>query len=223
METSDFPVTAVIVSFLPYDYSPQLSGLLPSAFHIPAAEPDDFVVVPITDCMEHVYLLDGKTLPRMISGREVAGSIAYDLLNATPSVSNNSKPGIKSLPGNLTKEQIINMFPDELEQLRLMQRNWYGELVKVADDTWNDPNARGKHQSISDVQRIACRRLGLNREWLTAVVTNNVPCFACGFMVLDTALICMNCKTVLKPDEYSKRAGSVPVEVVKEAQPEATK
>lgn len=204
MEVEDFPVNATIVSFLPYEYNPYLPGLCPSFFHIPKAEKDDFVVIPVSDCMEHVYLLDGKTIPRMISGIEVAGAIANDHIQASHGVMPGAFPGIKSLPGNHTKEQVKKMFAVELQQLNEAQKNWFAELVKLADDVWNDPHARGKQHSISDVQRHACRYLGLNREWLTSVVTNNVPCFACGFNIPDTALICMNCKTVLKPKEYEK-------------------
>jgi hypothetical protein len=66
--------------------------------------------------------------------------------------------------------------------------------------------------------RYAAKYLGLNRDWLTAVVVNNIECFACGYNVPDTALICLNCKTVLKPEELAKRS-SISVEAVKKAQP----
>ncbi len=211
MEASEFPVTATLISFLPYELNSSNNskpGLIPSYIYVPAAERDDFVTIPVSDHMNWVYLLDGKSISRMISGIEVASAIAYDHINASYGVTANAFPGIKSVPGNHTKEKIKEMFPEELKALLETQRRWFGELVKLADDVWNDPAAKGKHRSISDLQRYAAKYLGLNREWLTAVQTNLVPCFACGWNIPDTALVCQNCKTIVKPEEYKQRVES---------------
>jgi len=206
MEVSDFPVNAVIVSFLPYDYNPYLPGMIPTFFHIPKAERDDFVVVPITDCMSHIYVGEGRSLATMHSGVQVASAIARDHIAASiHTVADIAFPGIKSVPGNHSKEKIQEMFPEELIALNQAQKNWFGELVKYADDTWMDPNARGKHRSISDIQRYAAKYLGLNKEWITTVATNNIQCYACTYNVPSEAAICPNCKTVLKSDLLAAR------------------
>jgi hypothetical protein len=192
--------------------------MTPTFFHIPASERDDFVVVPICDCKSFVYVLDGRSIPTVVSGIEVAGAIVNDHIKASIYVTDSAFPGIKSLPGNHSKENVKKMFGRELEALNQAQKNWFGNLVKAADDVWTDPLARGKQYSISDTMRYAAKYLGLNRDWLTAVVVNNIECFACGYNVPDTALICLNCKTVLKPEELAKRS-SISVEAVKKAQP----
>lgn len=219
MEVKDFPISATLVSFLPYELNSSNNskpGLIPPYVYVPAADRDDFVVAPVPDHMNWVYLLDGKQISRMISGIEVASAIAYDHISASYGVTPDAFPGIKSIPGNHTKDQIKKLFPEELKALLETQKRWFGELVKRADDIWNDPAAKGKHRSISDLQRYAAKYLGLNREWLTAVQTNLVACFACGWNIPDTALVCQNCKTIVKPEEYKKQ--TLPVEELKEAQ-----
>jgi len=215
MDVKDFPINATIVSFLPYEFNPYLPGMFPTYFHIPKAERDDFVVVPISDCMALVYVLEGRSIPTMISGIEVAGAIVNDHIKASIYATAEAFPGIKSIPGNHTKENIQKMFGPELEALNNAQKGWFSNLVKAADDIWTDPQARGKQYSISDTMRYAAKYLGLNRDWLTAVVVNNVECFACGYNIPDTALICVNCKTILKPKEYEV----LTAERLKEAQP----
>lgn len=216
MDVKDFPVNAVIVSFLPIEYAPQLPGMLPAFFYIPAAERDDFVVVPICDCMSHIYIGDGRNIPSMTSGVQVASAIARDYIVASMHTTPDGFPGIKSIPGNHTKEKIQEMFGPELAELNETQKRWFQTLVKVADDIWTDPNARGKQQSISDLMRVAAKRLGLNREWITAIVTDNVECWACGFNIKSSALVCINCKTVLKKAEYEALQST---EMLKNAQP----
>lgn len=211
-------VSATIVSFLPYDYNPYLPGMTPTFFHIPKSERDDFVVIPICDCISYVYVGEGRSLPTNHNGVQVAGAIANDLIKASIHTTMEGFPGIKAIPGNHTKEAIQKMFPEELKALNQAQKNWFGNMVKAADDTWSDPNIRGKHKLINDLQRHAAKYLGLNREWLTSVVITNVECFACGFNVNENALICMNCKTVLKPTELAKKLEAVDL---KKAQPQA--
>lgn len=210
------PVTAVVVSFLPIEYNPYFPGMLPSFYHIPPADRDDFVVVPIRDGKSDVYIGEGRTLPNHTSGVEIAGAIARDYIVASMYTTPNGFPGIKSIPGSHTKEFIKKTFKDELEALNTAQKYWFENLVKVADDIWMDPNAKGKQQSISELMRIACKRLGLNRDWITSIVIDNVECWACKFNVKSDALICINCHTILKPEEYNAKQG---IQMLRSAQP----
>lgn len=214
VEVSDFAKTATIVSMLPYDLDDPKPGLLPAVFHVPACERGDFVVVPVTDCINHVDIGEGRMLTRMIPGAEVAGAIARDHISASIYTTADAYPAIHALPGNHTKEDIIKLFPELVAGMKQAQKNWFKELVQRADDTWNDPNNRGRSRAISDLQRYAATDLGLNREWLTAVTTTLVPCFACGFNIDSAALICMNCKTIVKPEEYSKATAGVQTKTV---------
>jgi len=220
MEASEFPVSATVISFLPYDVAEPKPGLLPSVFLIPkATEKDDFTVTHITDCINHVPTLDGHSLSRMISGIEVAGSIARDHIMGTHGVSEDAYPGIKAISGKHDKESIKKNFPDLLEGLLAAQKRWFVNIVKLADDVWSDPNARGRQRSISDLQRFAAKYLGLNREYLTAVVANLVACFACGYMIPSSALICLNCKTEINPSGLKAYRDSLSVVALKAAQP----
>jgi len=194
MDVKDFPINATIVSFLPYEFNPYLPGMLPTFFNIPKAERDDFVAVPICDCRSYIYVLDGKSVPTMVSGIEVAGAIVNDHIKASIYVTENAFPGLKALPGNHSKEKIKELFPTELAALNATQKNWFSNLVKAADDVWTDPQARGKQFAISDTMRYAAKYLGLNRDWLTSVVTNMVECIHCGYNIPAGKPVCMNCK-----------------------------
>jgi predicted nucleic acid-binding Zn ribbon protein len=223
-DVAHFPVNATIISFLPFEYNPSMVGMFPAFFHIPAAPENDFVVVPICDCKSYVYISDGRSLPTWHNGIMVASAIVRDYIIASQYTTPDGFPGMKSIPGKHTKEDIKKMFGPELKALQEAQKKWFGNLVKMADDIWTDPNARGKQASISDLMRYAAKNLMLNREWLTVVTTDNVNCFACGYAVPSSALICSNCKTALKPEEL-QRQQDLRLAELKKAQPvqEATK
>lgn len=195
---------ATIVSILPYPLNEYKPGLIPPRFLVPKAEDGDFVVVHIEDCINHVYILDGKSITRTIPGEQVAGSVARDHINDSLEISETAYPGIHALSGKHEKKDVTKNFPELLDSLQQAQRAWFGRLVARADDTWSDPNGRGKHMAISDLQRYAAKFLGLNREWTTSTRIDQKPCPACTIFIPENAILCPNCKTVLKPEEYGR-------------------
>lgn len=205
---------STIVSYLPYELCDPKPGLIPPYIIIPAAPERDFVVVAIPDCINHVYLDEDRgSLTRVIPGEQVAGAIAYDHINASYGTSDVGFPGIKAIPGRHTKEELLKMFSVELKGLENAQRNWFQNLVRLADDIWSDPTARGKTRSITETQRHAAKFLGLNKEWVTDAPKDNNQCPACRTFIPVDALICANCKTIVKPVEYKKFVdeGNLPV------------
>lgn len=196
---------ATIISMLPYPLEEKRPSLVAMRYEIPAAPENDFVVVHIADTEAMHYVGEGNILRRHVSGEQVAGSLVNDHINASYGIKEDAFPALKALSGKHSKEFIKKEFSKELEGLRKVQKNWYAEQVKLADAAWNDPRNGRKAQAISDLQRTACKCLGLNREWMTVYRTDNVECPACTTMIPDRALVCPNCQTILKSKEYSEK------------------
>jgi hypothetical protein len=197
---------ATVVSILPFEYTPRFPGLVPSYYLIPESPEGDFVVLHVDDGKGFVDIHEGRPpLVQHHSGEQIANSIVNDLIAASMYTTDVAFPGIKAIAGKHSKEDIKKNFPELLEALRNAQKLWYGEMVKAADDIWSDPNARGKSQSISDLQRKAAGFLGLNKEWVTVNRIDQVRCPACTNFIPGSALICPMCKTVLNQVEYDKK------------------
>lgn len=196
---------ATIISMLPYPLEEKRPSLVAMRYEIPAAEENDFVVVHIADTEAMHYVGEGNVLRRTVSGEQVAGSLVNDHINASYGIKENAFPALKTLPGKHSKEFIQKNFAKELEELRKIQKNWFAEQVKLADDAWNNPRNGRRAQAISDLQRLACKSLGLNREWQIAYRVDNIECPACTTFIPSKALVCPNCQTVLNPTEYTKQ------------------
>ncbi len=197
---------ATIVSILPYELKSTFPSVVPPYVIVPKAEENDFVVLHIEDGHGFLYLDESRgsfTIPH--TGEQIAGSVANDHIRDSVWTTATAFPGIKALPGHHEKKDIKTKFPDLLPALEQAQRLWFGEMVKAADDTWTDPNARGKSQSISDLQRTAARRLGLNKEWLVSHRTDQTRCPACTSFIPGEALICPLCHTIVNEVEYNKK------------------
>lgn len=196
---------ATIISMLPYTLMERRPSLVNNRYEIPASEGDDFVVVHIPDTEALVYATEGNVLRRTVSGEQVAGSLVNDHIRDSYGVTENAFPALKSLPGKHSKEFILKNFSEEIKALRQIQKNWFVEQIKLADASWNDPKNGRKPQAISDLQRTACKALGLNREWMVIYRSDNVECPACTTFIPDRAIVCPNCQTILKPEEYDKK------------------
>lgn len=198
---------STIVSFLPYDLHVPLPGLIPASFFIPKVEDDqpfgDFNAVYIPDCIAYVYSGDGRSVRTVCRSEEIAGSICLDHISASYATQDDAFPGLKAIPGKHEKDDIKKNFPEIIEGVFHAHRRWYQNLVNLADDIWKDPMARGKSKTISDVQRTASRKLGLNKEWQNTARIDQIPCPACTKFISEQALICPECKTIVKPKEYN--------------------
>ena len=197
---------ATVISILPFEYTPKFPGMVPSVYIIPQPDEGDFTVTHIPDGKGFIDVHEGRPpLVQLHSGEQIASSIVNDLIVASMFTTSIAFPGIKMIPGKHSKKDIEGNFPELLEAMRNAQKLWYGEMVKAADDMWSDPNARGKSQSISDLQRKAAGFLGLNKEWVTVNRTDQVRCPACTNFIPEAALVCPQCHTVIDEVEYNKK------------------
>ena len=83
---------------------------------------------------------------------------------------------------------------------KMKQKNWFTELVKIADVDWARTN--GNPRAISDDSRLAAQKLGLQKAWMQdfrAVELNNCP--ACGAMININYPVCSNCKNIINTEK----------------------
>lgn len=106
-------------------------------------------------------------------------------------------PGVFYIPGEYTVERLRKEHPRMLENANRKQKNWYLNLVKMADIMWARTN--GNPLSISDDARLAAKSLNLNdKPWLQDFKTVElINCKACGSLVNPLYPVCANCKAIV--------------------------
>lgn len=106
-------------------------------------------------------------------------------------------PGLFWVPGAWTKAEILKEKRVELDKARDKQRNWFKQLVTLADASW--VHYGGNPLSISDDMRMAARELNLHdKEWLKdSQQMELIRCVACGSLRNPQYPVCANCKSVV--------------------------
>ena len=188
---------ATIVSLLPYELRQELPGCAPPIIRIPAADEDDFVVFLVKPVMSRLYA--GKAIGniRMYDNAEqVAASICGDFMKATLFVDGDIKPGIFWVSGEHTKEDVLKNFAPDLATAMKRQTAWFRKLVQEADDEWQ---LNHTHRTISDIQRIAARRLKQERPWASDSHTEDKQrCKACQTILPGRVVVCPSCQCILE-------------------------
>jgi hypothetical protein len=154
------------------------------------------------------------SIPVFSPSDEVARSICEDYIKArsgqgiTPGI---AEPGLFFVDGEYKdKKDILVVHKELIDAARDRQRQWFINLVELADDEWNKYHL---HRSISDMMRFAANFLGLEREWNVEAKADSIQfCPACKMTIQTGAIICGNCRTVIDKDAY-KKAGFQPAGV----------
>lgn len=117
-----------------------------------------------------------------------------------------NRPGLFYIPGRIeAKELKTNTnYVALMEQARVRQRNWFGELVKMADVLWARTN--GNPLTISDDMKLSAMELGLkDKTWLKDFQTiQMVNCPACGTLKNPNYPVCPNCKAITNAEQATK-------------------
>lgn len=206
---------ATIVSLMPVVISESKPGLYPGRFVIPAAKlgPDgqavELAILVIGVSKHYVYLdSDRGSLPQDNFPTKVAKSVVEDFISASQLADTEAHPGLFYVSGEYSEDEIRAQFADKLIDAQFHQDAWFNRLIQTADDEWQKYRL---HRVITDPQRMAARALGIDREWchterpdarLSLMATAKCP--SCQSNVLDTQVVCTNCKCILKPEEYKK-------------------
>lgn len=209
-----------IVSVFPLpivDYKPTAT---PNIHKIDAAPDNDFSITVVEGASWFKEMEEGQPFLEIpIPSTEVARALIQDYCIALPEYSPGvAAPGLFYCLGAFDKITIKKYvepdvvdetgrlvsrgkpFDQLLAEARARQNEWFLRYVNMSDSDWARTN--GNPLSISDMARIAARKLGLeDKPWLKNFKTAQMtPCFACGTLVNPTFPICPNCKTVINTE-----------------------
>jgi hypothetical protein len=189
---------ATIVSICPLEVNEVKHTLQPSTFHIPAASENDpkiLVVGPsswwrdIGEEMPLIEIPNGAIL--------IAESVIKDYCQGMLEISDDAYPGFFFIPGEVTIENIKTNYKDALNEAKRKQKNWFSNLVALADKGWADSN--GSPRSINSLMKMAAEHLGYqDRSWMkTTLDRNKVQCVACGNLRNPDFPICPSCNRIV--------------------------
>jgi len=202
-----------LVSTLPFRLEEPKPGLIPSHFSVPAAEKGSISVLIIEDGFHQMLIpmSDPKAPPMRIpdSGESIAKSVIDDFIGACIAIGYEKQengavatPGLFFVPGALTVKEILTKHAAEVAQAQKNTNAWFQRLVVLADDEWQRTR---QFKLITKLQRIACRHLGLEKEWSQDVLLRSSGvCWACKSPINPEAIICTACKAIVNQAEYDK-------------------
>jgi len=201
-----------LVSTLPFRLSERKPGLIPEFFEVNAAEREDISVTHLQDAYYNmlVPLADDRTPPIKIPvlGETVAQGLIDDYVGASLGVNYEPKeesgavamPGMFWIEGTKDKVLIANQHKEQVKKALNNTKYWFENLIKIGDDDWGKFH---QYKMITDLQKKACKYLGLQREWnfdIFAHQTNLCP--ACKSTLHPDAIICNGCKCIIDMEKY---------------------
>jgi len=189
---------ATIVSVYPKPLRATYETIQPGKFYIEAgseSNPSVLVVGPsswwrdIGEEMPLIEIPNGSLL--------IAQAIVTDYCNSMIEVDEISSPGFFYVPGELNVSEIMDKYSKTLKETIQKQKNWFHNLVKIADADWARSNGNPKH--ISDLSRMAAVELGFkDRDWMkNTVQAEKIKCVACGNLRNPEYPICPSCNRVV--------------------------
>lgn len=199
-----------VISVMPIKLSED-KPLRPSHYEIPACKDVDngceSLMVKRGDF--RVYIDENR--PALIvpePSDTIAQSICRDFkVCATHFQPGIAEPGLFWVRGGYMNQEILEakeLFP-LLESARKLQTQWFKELIATADDDWARYSMR---KMISDLQRIACKCLGISRAWdidlEVSIAVKMTRCKFCQADVHPEAMICMHCRGILDMERYKR-------------------
>ena len=198
---------ASVISIFPFASEETKPSIIPSIFPIPACtDENNPVIVTIPDGQTHEWLdITRGVRVYKISAEELARSICDDKRRSLfgANADRDAFPGIAWLPHPVTPLQLKSNHADLIKKMQFEQLNWVKFMVELADDDWTRYH---QHRFINDLQRYACDRLGLDREWNTIYVDTLIKCPSCFENINPKSIICKNCRFVINKKEYDKLA-----------------
>lgn len=195
MELQSF-LDVAVVSVFPFAINEDKPGVIPRYYHIPPVKQGDIEILKIGSTMMLIDLADRpEKLKVDVSPAIIATSLIRDFATSQLAYDSESAPGLFAVSGQgLTKDKIKKEYPEEIERARQRQNNWFRKLVFLADDDWSKYH---QHRLVSNLQRIAAKNLGLEREWLVDVAPPKA-CPACGSSLPNANVaVCFRCGAVI--------------------------
>lgn len=199
---------STVVSILPKEIDETKHTIQPGRFIIKPGSYDKPAILIVGSSSWWKELDEGQPMLEIpCSSIQVADSIVKDYCNGILACNmGDIMPGLFYIPGAYDIDKIKKEYKQQLDDALFRQRNWYAELVKLADVLWARSN--GNPLTISEDMRLAANELNLtNKEWLRDVqVMELVRCKACGSLKNPAYPICPTCKAIDNP-ELAKKLG----------------
>lgn len=189
---------STVISIFPLDILSEKITLQPGTWRIPAGTPQKPSLTTILPSSWWKDVdPDQPYIEIPVSSLLIAASIVDDYCTGLYCCDMGEiRPGLFWVPGEKTLEQIKKEHKNLLDLAETRQKNWFVELVKNADAVWAQSN--GNPRGIGKLEKIACKELGFNREWMHSTVQAEfVKCVACGNLRDASYPICASCKTVV--------------------------
>lgn len=198
---------ATIISVFPKPIKERKETTQPGVFEIAAGsekEPSLLVVGPSSwwrDGGEDMPLIEVTN-----SSIQVAESIVKDYCNGFPEINENAGPGLFFVTGEHTVDEIKEKYSKALKAAIEKQKNWFNNLISMADKDWAQHN--GNPRAISDLSKMAAKALNLvDRAWMKTVMqAQYIACVACGNQRNPQYPICPSCNRVVDA-ELAKKLG----------------
>lgn len=196
---------ATVVSLFPMTIDERKPGIYPGHFTIPPAKEGDFELLHVGNSTYWVNFHDGRPALKVNTpADEIAASITNDFVRNIfgYDFEHEAFPGVFWVEGHPSKEEVKKIHAVKLKEAETRQRRWFENLIKLADDAWVGSNKQ--HRSIADIQRYACRQLGLTRDWLIEIpVKKEAPklCPNCQELVNAARVVC-SCGFIFDETKY---------------------
>lgn len=193
-----------VVSLLPFELQEEKPHLLPPLHIVPAAPKDGIAVAHIGEATHYVpHPIDERSFKQITSPNELARSICDDYNSAHVAIDENAGPSLFWVEGRLSAEEVIDFYPQKVADARKRVHQWYRNLINMADADW----AKNKNvRTVSDVQKVAARVLGVKREWVeyTQDPIETINCPFCRYSIAPDSIKCLNCKEIVNIEKYKE-------------------
>lgn len=196
---------STIVSIYPKELNEFKETIMPGRFILPAGsfEKPSLLVIGSSSWWREID--ENQPLLEITnSSIQVADSIVKDYCKGLIGYNGaDSKPGLFWVPGEFNMSGIKEKYGAMLVKAQIHQKNWYFNLVKMADALWSASN--GNPLVISEDMRMAARELTLSKDWTKDfALIQRIPCVACGTPRNADFPVCPSCHAVVDKDLAAK-------------------
>lgn len=200
----DLANAATIVSLFPLPIF-ERKPLLPSVYQIPAAAEDRPEILVVREGVFYVYLDEFRgSMTIRTPAITVAESIVRDFLDGQHLMTEDARPAIWVVPGEWLVSEVYND-PDQKAKIQnesALQLEWFKRICTIADDEWSKFH---QHRMITDVQRVAAKRLRYVREWAQEVKPQDIAdCPGCGAVINKKVAVCRECNCIINEELYAQ-------------------
>jgi hypothetical protein len=191
--------------------------LIPPQYVVEASENNDPQVLHINHGTRTVYMDSERgNMPVPVMSEEIAHAFVYDFINASIAMFPGdgqelpAHPGLFYVEGRYSRDD-VKTDKGLLQKLKVViecQDRWFIRLVKMADD---DFARTGMHKVVTDLQRLAAKRLGMtDRPWIAGMVTKTMKCMFCTSNIPENAIVCPICRNVINATAYKALTSGAP-------------